>query len=116
MRAHQIAAERAVSGAPIVTVMPGATYGPGDESMVGVLLKLYAKGLLVACPFQETGLSWVHVEDIANGMVLAFQNGEAPGTPGRIGINDSRTDSARNGSGAAASAADNNATSKQNFT
>jgi dihydroflavonol-4-reductase len=76
LRAHQIAAERAASGAPIVTVMPGATYGPGDESMVGVLLKLYAKGLLVACPFQETGLSWTHVEDVANGMVLAFENGE----------------------------------------
>jgi nucleoside-diphosphate-sugar epimerase len=76
LRAHQIAAERAANGAPIVTVMPGATYGPGDGSMVGVLLNLYAKGLLVACPFQETGLSWVHVEDVANGMVLAFENGE----------------------------------------
>jgi len=76
LRAHQIAAERAASGAPIVTVMPGATYGPGDQSMVGVLLNLYAKGLLVACPFQETGLSWVHVEDVANGMILAFEKGE----------------------------------------
>ena len=76
LRAHQIASERASAGAPIVIVMPGATYGPGDESMVGVLLKLYAKGLLVACPFQETGLSWVHVEDVADGMVRAFEKGE----------------------------------------
>src|SRR5439155_16327647 len=76
LRAHRFAAERAAAGAPILTVMPGATYGPGDESMVGVLLKLYAKGLLVACPFQETGLSWVHVEDVADGMVRAFEKGE----------------------------------------
>jgi len=76
LRAHRIAAERATAGAPIVTVMPGATYGPGDHSMVGVLLKMYAKGLLVACPFQETGLSWVHVDDIANGIVAAHDKGE----------------------------------------
>jgi nucleoside-diphosphate-sugar epimerase len=73
--AHRIAAERANAGAPIVTVMPGATYGVGDNSMVGVLLKLYAKRLLVACPFQETGLSWVHVDDVANGIVLALEKG-----------------------------------------
>ncbi|MGZ4105329.1 MAG: NAD-dependent epimerase/dehydratase family protein [Actinomycetota bacterium] len=76
LRAHRVAAERAAAGAPIVTVMPGAVYGHGDESMVGVLLKLYAKGLLVACPFQETGLSWSHVEDVAAGMVLAYEKGE----------------------------------------
>jgi dihydroflavonol-4-reductase len=76
MRAHEIALERASSGAPIVIVMPGATYGPGDTSMVGVLLRLYAKGLLVACPFQGTGLSWVHVEDVAGGIVHAYEKGE----------------------------------------
>jgi len=76
LRAHRIAAERAAAGAPIVTVMPGATYGLGDHSMVGVLLQMYAKGLLVACPFQQTGLSWVHVEDVANGIVAAHDKGE----------------------------------------
>ena len=76
LRAHRIASERASAGAPIVIVMPGATYGPGDESMVGVLLKLYAKGLLIACPFQETGLSWVHVDDVAGGIVAAHDKGE----------------------------------------
>jgi nucleoside-diphosphate-sugar epimerase len=77
MRAHEIALERASAGSPIVIVMPGATYGPGDTSMVGVLLRLYAKGLLVACPFQDTGLSWVHVEDVAGGIVRAYAKGEA---------------------------------------
>ena len=76
LRAHRIAAERASAGAPIITVMPGATYGAEDHSMVGVLMKMYAKGLLVACPFQQTGLSWVHVEDVANGIVAAHDKGE----------------------------------------
>lgn len=74
-RAHEIARTAPV---PTVIVMPGATYGPGDHSMVGVLLKLYAKRILVLCPFQDTGLSWVHVDDVAAGMVRAF----ARGTPG----------------------------------
>jgi len=75
MRAHQIALDRAGAGAPIVITMPGAVYGEGDTSMVGVLMKLYAKGLLVACPFQGTGLSWVHVEDVAEGIVRAYEKG-----------------------------------------
>lgn len=71
-RAHSLVAG---SGLPFVIVMPGATYGVGDHSMVGVLLRLYAKRILVLCPFQDTGLSWVHVEDVAAGMVRAFASG-----------------------------------------
>jgi dihydroflavonol-4-reductase len=74
-RAYEIVA---ASDLPVVTVMPGATYGPGDHSMVGVLLRLYAKRILVLCPFQDTGLSWVHVDDVAAGMVRAYERG-APG-------------------------------------
>ena len=71
-RAHSLALAASV---PTVVVMPGATYGVGDHSMVGVLLSLYAKRVLVLCPFQDTGLSWVHVDDVAAGMVRAFTSG-----------------------------------------
>lgn len=74
-RAHLVAREMAAEGLPVVTVMPTATYGPGDHSMAGVLLNLYARRLLVACPFQDTGLSWVHVEDVGAGMVAAAERG-----------------------------------------
>jgi nucleoside-diphosphate-sugar epimerase len=74
-RAHQEALELARDGAPIVVVMPGAVYGTGDHSMVGVLLKVYARKLLVACPFQDTGLSWVHVDDVGEGMARAAEHG-----------------------------------------
>ncbi|MCA1829994.1 MAG: NAD-dependent epimerase/dehydratase family protein [Actinomycetota bacterium] len=77
-RAHEIARSLANDGAPIVSVMPGATYGPGDHSVVGLLLSLYARRILVACPFQDTGLSWVHVDDVAAGMIAAAEKG----TPG----------------------------------
>lgn len=67
----------AAAGAPIVTVMPTAVYGPGDPSMVGVLVRLYAKGWLVACPFQDASFSWVHVEDVAEGIARAHEHGRS---------------------------------------
>lgn len=63
------------SGLPVVIAMPGATYGPGDHSLVGVMLKVYAKRLLPLCPFSGTGLSWVHVEDVAAGIIAAGEKG-----------------------------------------
>lgn len=75
--AHEIVLRFAREGAPVVLCMPGATYGPGDHSMVGVLLRLYARRILVACPFLDTGLSWVNVDDVAEGFVRAHDKGRA---------------------------------------
>jgi len=74
-RGHEIAVERARAGQDIVLVMPGATYGVGDQSVIGLLLRLWAKRVLIACPFQGTGLSWVAVEDVAAGMLSAHDRG-----------------------------------------
>lgn len=88
-RAHHLALEFGRNGLPTTIVMPGAVYGPLDHSMVGVLLRLWAKRLLIACPFQEAGLSWVHVEDVAAGVVAAFERG-APGESFILGgVNES---------------------------
>lgn len=73
--AHQRVHELAAEGAPIVTVMPGAVYGPGDSSILGVLLRFYAKGWLIAAPFMDAGVSWVRVEDVADGIVNAHDKG-----------------------------------------
>lgn len=76
-QAHQVAARMAADGAPIVTVMPGAVYGLGDPSALGTMIRLYAKGWLPACPFQDTGFSWVHVDDLAAGILAAHDGGAA---------------------------------------
>lgn len=73
--AHQRVHELVAEGAPVVTVMPGAVYGPGDSSILGVLLRFYAKGWLVALPFQDAGVSWVRVEDVADGIIAAHDKG-----------------------------------------
>jgi dihydroflavonol-4-reductase len=74
-RAHEVARVRAASGEPVVTVMPGAVYGPGDTSIMGTLLRIYARRLLIAVPFGDASFSWVHVDDVADGVLLAADKG-----------------------------------------
>lgn len=73
--AHEKVREMASEGLPVLAVMPGAVYGPGDSSILGVLLRFYAKGWLIALPFQDAGVSWVRVEDVADGMIAAHDKG-----------------------------------------
>lgn len=78
-QAHERVRALAEEGAPVVSVMPGAVYGPGDESVLGQMLRFYTRGWLVACPFQDAGFSWVHVDDVAEGIVRAAEKGPAGG-------------------------------------
>jgi nucleoside-diphosphate-sugar epimerase len=73
--AHQRVHELVAEGAQVVTVMPCAVYGPGDTSILGALIRFYAKGWLVALPFQDAGVSWVRVEDVADGIIAAHDKG-----------------------------------------
>ena len=73
--AHQKARERAEAGAPVVTVLPGGVYGQGDESILGVVLRLYSRGWLIAFPWLSSEVSWVHVDDVAEGIALAAEKG-----------------------------------------
>lgn len=74
-RAHLIARELAAGGLPIVTVMPGAVYGPGDPSVLGLMVRYYARGWLIAFPRVTGEFSWVHVDDVAEGIVKAYEMG-----------------------------------------
>ena len=62
-------------GAPIIIVMPGVVYGPGDKSSVGQLMRLFYLEKLLVLPGPETILSYTHVEDIAEGHILAAEKG-----------------------------------------
>jgi nucleoside-diphosphate-sugar epimerase len=73
---HQVALDRIGKGAPIVIVQPGGVYGPGDHSEVGNMIDQVRTGKLFALPFPETGLNLVHVDDVADGTILAFERGE----------------------------------------
>jgi nucleoside-diphosphate-sugar epimerase len=72
--AHRIALQQAAEGLPLVTVLPGVAYGPGDPSVVGVSLRQFLRGRL---PLLASGAaySWAHVEDVAQAHVLAMDRG-----------------------------------------
>ncbi|HWG93274.1 MAG TPA: NAD-dependent epimerase/dehydratase family protein [Mycobacteriales bacterium] len=70
-RAHEIAAR----GLPLVIVQPGVVYGPGDPSTFGELLKQFLTGRLPALPFPDFGMTPVHRDDVAAGVLLALDSG-----------------------------------------
>ncbi len=75
-RAHEVAEARIAKGASIVIVQPGAVYGPNDHSEVGNMIDQARSGKLKLKMFPETGFMLGHVEDIAEGIVLAHDRGK----------------------------------------
>ena len=73
---HRVALDRIAKGAPVVIVQPGGVYGPGDHSEIGNMIDQASKGKLFAYMFPETGFNLVHVDDVAEGTILAFDRGE----------------------------------------
>ena len=72
---YEVALPLIEKGAPIIIVMPAAVYGPGDPSLVGDLMRAYYKGFLPLFPGPETKIAPVHVEDVAEGHLLAAEKG-----------------------------------------
>jgi nucleoside-diphosphate-sugar epimerase len=73
--AHDIAKEFIANGLPLVIVMPGLIYGPGDTSSLRENIISFLRGQLPAVP-DQTGYCWAHVEDIAQGHILAMEKGK----------------------------------------
>ena len=78
--AHEVAAQRARAGAPIVTVQPSQVYGPGDHTEVGEQLRLAHAGKLPYRALEEVGIGFVHVDDLARGIVAALDLAPVPST------------------------------------
>ena len=73
--AHDIAKEFIAKGLPLVIVQPGLIYGPGDTSSLRVSLLNLLKEQLPVLPLQ-TAQCWAHVEDVAEGHILAMEKGK----------------------------------------
>jgi dihydroflavonol-4-reductase len=74
-RAHEAAEARIAQGAPIVIGMPSQVYGPHDHSAASGQLGLAHAGRLPYLAFADAGLGWVHVHDLAEGLVAALDRG-----------------------------------------
>lgn len=71
---YEVALPMQQAGLPLVTVLPGIVYGPGDTSSVRAGIVDYLRGRMAVLP-EGAGGCWVHVEDVARGHVLAMERG-----------------------------------------
>ena len=74
-QAHQVAKEKAAAGVPVVIVQPGSIYGKGDTSVTGGIIDQAAKGKLPMVSFADMGLTMVHIEDVVDGIIAAYEKG-----------------------------------------
>jgi len=73
--AHEAAKEFSTKGLPLVIVMPGVIYGPGDTSMLHTNIQDFLNQKLPMLPSQ-TALCWGYVDDIVQGHILAMEKGK----------------------------------------
>lgn len=71
---YEVAEPMMEDGLPLVIVLPGVVYGPGDTSQMADTFRQYLQDDLPVLP-QETAFCWGHVEDMARGHLLAMEKG-----------------------------------------
>lgn len=73
---YEVADPMIAAGLPLVIVMPGVIYGPGDTSSIRTTFIQYLQRKLPLIP-AGTAFSWANVDDIARGHILAMEKGTA---------------------------------------
>jgi dihydroflavonol-4-reductase len=73
--AQEVVLQRTRAGAPIVTVLPSQVYGPDDHTAIGEQLALAHAGKLPYRALEDVGIGFVHVDDLALGIVAALDRG-----------------------------------------
>lgn len=76
LESHRVVRRMIEDGLPAVIAMPGGVYGPDDTSQVADLLEQFFAGRLPLLPFPELGICMTHVDDIADGILLALDKGK----------------------------------------
>jgi dihydroflavonol-4-reductase len=74
--AHQVAKRLITEGLPCVLIQPGGVYGPDDHSSIGQQINQFMAGKMPMIAFPELGLNMVHVEDVADGILLGLDRGQ----------------------------------------
>jgi dihydroflavonol-4-reductase len=62
---------RETKGLPLVVVMPGGVFGPGDPKATGRYIRDLVEGRMPARVFEKCPFPWVHVRDVAEGILRA---------------------------------------------
>jgi dihydroflavonol-4-reductase len=72
---YEVAVPMMRAGLPLVIVMPGAVYGPGDTSAIHDALVQLLRGRLYTTP-RGVAFAWVYIEDAARGLRQAMELGK----------------------------------------
>jgi nucleoside-diphosphate-sugar epimerase len=73
---YKVALPMMEKGAPIIIVQPGVVYGPGDHSLIGQQMIAFYRGQMPVVFGPDTTVTYAHVEDIAEGHILAAEKGK----------------------------------------
>lgn len=71
---YEVAVPLQQTGAPIVIVQPGGVTGPGDTSAFSMVYDFYLKRMPIMMG-PQAGVTVAHVDDIADGHILAMDKG-----------------------------------------
>jgi nucleoside-diphosphate-sugar epimerase len=74
-KAHEAAERFIADGAPVVIAQPGGIYGPGDTSDLSVMLDQVKKGRVKLAMMPGVGFNFVHIDDVADGLLLVHDKG-----------------------------------------
>ena len=72
---YKVAVPLIKQGSPISIAAPTITYGPGDHSMIGALMRTFYQGKLFFIPGPKFTVSYVHVDDVADGLIKILEQG-----------------------------------------
>jgi nucleoside-diphosphate-sugar epimerase len=73
---YEVAVPLQQQGAPLVIVQPGAVTGPDDTSPLVLMYELYARRMPIMLG-RRAGVTVAHVDDIAEGHLLALEKGRS---------------------------------------
>ena len=63
-------------GLPAIIIQPGGVYGPDDHSALGSQINQFIAGKMPMIAFPDLGMNMVHVEDVADGLLLGLDKGD----------------------------------------
>lgn len=73
---YEVAVPMMKAGLPLVIVLPGLVYGPGDASPARASLVQYLRRRLPMTP-RGAAVCWGHVDDVARGHIVAMEKGRS---------------------------------------
>lgn len=78
IKAHHVALQYSAKGLPTVIVCPNQVIGPNDHSAFGYFLRMYLNNIMPPTAWDPEAIqSFVHVDDLVEGIVLATSRGRA---------------------------------------